>query len=94
VVWAVAGICQSMLSPFRTEQERQAVLARERAFNQVLADVCAVQYAAICRFDDLAVFNYPFAAGHVSKLDYFHPNLAGQATLASITWQRSWWAMP
>lgn len=94
VVWAVAGICQSMLSPFRTEQERQAVLARERAFNQVLADVCAVQHAAICRFDDLAVFNYPFAAGHVSKLDYFHPNLAGQATLASITWQRSWWAAP
>jgi lysophospholipase L1-like esterase len=94
VVWAVAGICQSMLSPFRTEAERQAVLARERAFNQVLADVCAVQYAAICRFDDLAVFNYPFAASHVSRLDYFHPNLAGQATLASITWQRSWWATP
>jgi lysophospholipase L1-like esterase len=94
LVWAVAQICQSMLSPFRTEQERQAVLARERAFNQVLADVCAVHYAAICRFDDLAVFNYPFSAGHVSKLDYFHPNLAGQATLAAITWQRSWWGTP
>jgi lysophospholipase L1-like esterase len=94
VVWAVAGICQSMLSPFRTEQERQAVLAREMAFNQVLADVCAVQYAAICRFDDLAVFNYPFAASQVSSLDYFHPNRAGQATLASITWQRSWWGTP
>jgi hypothetical protein len=28
----------------------------------------------------------------VSKLDYFHPSLAGQAALAAITWQRSWWA--
>jgi lysophospholipase L1-like esterase len=93
LIWGIAQICQAMLSPFNTEQDRQAVLAREQAFNEVLGDVCG-QYAAICRFDDLAVFNYPFGAGHVSKLDYFHPNLAGQATLASITWQRSWWATP
>jgi lysophospholipase L1-like esterase len=92
LVWAVAQICQAMLSPFNSEADRQAVLAREQAFNQVLAEVCA-QYA-FCRFDGLAVFNYPFSASHVSKLDYFHPNLAGQATLASITWQRSWWATP
>jgi hypothetical protein len=32
-----------------------------------------------------------FSASQVSKLDYFHPSLAGQAALASITWQRSWW---
>jgi lysophospholipase L1-like esterase len=90
-VWSVAQICQSMLSPFNTEQARQAVLAREQAFNQVLAEVCA-QYATICRFDDNAVFNYSFSASQVSKLDYFHPSLAGQAALAAITWQRSWWA--
>ena len=88
-VWSVAQICQSMLAPTNTESDRQAVLAREQAFNQVLADVCA-QYA-MCRFDDYAVFNYPFNSSHVSKLDYFHPNLSGQATLASLTWQRSWW---
>lgn len=45
----------------------------------------------LCRFDDLAVFNYPFTRGQVSQLDYFHPSLSGQATLASITWSRSWW---
>jgi hypothetical protein len=45
----------------------------------------------MCRFDDLAVFNYHFTAGQVSRLDYFHPSLSGQATLASITWSRSWW---
>jgi lysophospholipase L1-like esterase len=91
IVWSVAGICQAMLSPFNTEQDRQLVLAREQAFNQVLADVCG-EYATICRFDEYAVFNFVFSASQVSRLDYFHPSRAGQAALASMTWQRSWWA--
>ena len=90
-VWSVAQICQSMLSPANSEQDRQAVLAREQAFNDVLAEVCSL-YAAMCRFDDHAVFNYSFSRSQVSRLDYFHPSLAGQAALASVTWQRSWWA--
>jgi lysophospholipase L1-like esterase len=91
-VWSVAQICQAMLSPANTEQDRQAVLAREQAFNDVLAAVCS-RYA-ICRFDDYAVFNYVFSAGQVSMLDFFHPSLAGQAALASVTWQHSWWVTP
>jgi hypothetical protein len=89
LIWSFAHICQSMLSPTNSEADRQTVLAREQEFNQVLAEVCG-QYA-FCRFDDYAVFNYQFSASDVSKLDYFHPSLAGQATLASVTWQRSWW---
>jgi lysophospholipase L1-like esterase len=89
LVWAIAGICQSMLSPANTEQDRQTVLAREQAFNQVLAEVCSQH--AMCRFDGGTVFNYRFTAGQVSKLDYFHPSLSGQAALASITWSSSWW---
>ena len=88
-VWSIAGICQSMLSPANTEEDRQFVLAREQAFNQVLADVCGLY--AMCRFDGLAVFNYAFTANQVSTLDYFHPSLSGQATLASMTWAGSWW---
>jgi lysophospholipase L1-like esterase len=88
-VWAVAGICQSLLSPFNTEQDRQTVRARNQAFNQVLAEVCSQHL--MCRFDDLAVFNFRFTRGQVTRLDYFHPSLSGQATLASITWSRSWW---
>ena len=64
LVWAIAGICQSMLSPFNTEQARQTVRTREQAFNQVLREVCG-QYT-MCRFDDLAVFNYHFTTGQVS----------------------------
>jgi lysophospholipase L1-like esterase len=89
VVWWSAQICQSMLSPFNTEQVRQFVLAREVAFNQVLADVCS-QFAS-CRFDGYAVFNYQFSTSQVSTLDYFHPSLSGQGALAAVTWQRSWW---
>ena len=80
-----------MVSPANTEQDRQAVLAREEAFNQVLASVCA-KYA-MCRFDDDAVFDHRFTASEISKLDFFHPSLAGQATLAALTWQHSWWPM-
>jgi lysophospholipase L1-like esterase len=92
LVWYGAQICQSMLSVYNTEADRQAVLAREQAFNQALADVCG-QYTN-CRFDNFAVFNYVFGSGQVSKLDYFHPSLSGQAALASLTWQQSWWATP
>jgi lysophospholipase L1-like esterase len=90
LVWQLAQICQSMLSRSNTEPDRQFVLAREQAFNQVLADVCG-QYT-MCRFDGGAVFNFQFSTSHVSRLDYFHPSLSGQATLATITWERSWWA--
>jgi lysophospholipase L1-like esterase len=92
LVWSLAQICQSMLSPFASEADRQAVLAREQAFNQVLDEVCG-RYA-FCRFDDYAVFNFQFSASQVTKLDYFHPSLSGQAALASVTWQRSWWGGP
>jgi lysophospholipase L1-like esterase len=88
--WYAAKICQSMLSPFRTEEGRQRVLNREKAFNDVLANVCA-QYTR-CRFDGYAVFNYPFETSHVSKLDFFHPNKNGQAVIASVTWTRSWFS--
>jgi len=89
-VWQTAGICQSLLSPTRTEAERQLVRDRNIAFNSVLATECAAY--ARCRFDDNAVFNFQFARSDVSKLDYFHPDLSGQAQLAQLTWTKSWWS--
>jgi lysophospholipase L1-like esterase len=89
LVWDVADICQSLLAPNRTEDQRQFVRQRNIAFNTVLAQECAVYMR--CRFDGNAVFNFEFSRSHVSKLDYFHPNLLGQAALARTTWARSWW---
>jgi lysophospholipase L1-like esterase len=88
-VWAAAGICQSLLSLSNTDTQRQAVRDREVAFNAVLAQECG-QYAN-CKFDGNAVFDYRFTKSQVSKLDYFHPSLSGQAALAAVTWRASWW---
>jgi lysophospholipase L1-like esterase len=87
--WANFHICQSMLGATRTEAERQLVVAREQAFNQILADVCG-QYSR-CRWDGGAVYHYQFTASQVSALDFFHPSLSGQAALARVTWNASWW---
>jgi lysophospholipase L1-like esterase len=89
LVWTSAGICQSMLSLTNSEADRQAVVAREVAFNQVLEQICSQH--RFCRFDGGATFDYQFSRSDVSKLDYFHPSLGGQAKLASLTWAHSWW---
>jgi len=89
-VWAAAGICQSLLSVWNTSTQRAMVRDRNIAFNTVLAQECAAY--ANCRFDGSAVYDYAFSKSQVSKLDYFHPSLSGQAALASVTWATSWWA--
>jgi lysophospholipase L1-like esterase len=89
-VWSTAHICQSLLSTQNTDADRQAVRDRNAAFNQVLGEECAV--FGNCRFDGGAVFGYAFSKSDVSKLDYFHPSLSGQATLARVTWGASWWS--
>ncbi len=88
-VWDTANICQSLLDPSRTEEQRQAVRQRNIAFNAVLAKGCSLY--ARCRFDDNATFHLRFDRSDVSKLDYFHPSLSGQADLARVTWTKSWW---
>jgi lysophospholipase L1-like esterase len=88
-VWYAAQICQSLLSPFNTERDRQKVVKRERTFNSILRSGCR-QYTN-CRFDNFAVYTVAFTADMVSTLDYFHPNLSGQAALADATWAASWW---
>jgi hypothetical protein len=88
-VWSNLHICQSMLGATRTDSQRQQVVDQERAFNQILADGCRAY--ARCRWDNWAVYNYQFSASQVSTLDYFHPSLSGQASLARITWAASWW---
>ena len=88
-VWSTAHICQSMLAnPLSTAaadvDRRATVLQRETDFTTQLRQVCAVYVH--CRFDGGAVFNYPFVAADANTLDYFHPSITGQATLASVAW--------
>ncbi len=93
--WAAFNVCQSLLAnPLSTADadvaRREAVRQRNVDFNTVLAQVC-VAYATQCHFDRNAVFNTVFAASDVSTRDYFHPTVAGQAKLASVTWTAGYW---
>jgi lysophospholipase L1-like esterase len=92
--WASFGICQSMLAnPRSTAQadvdRRNRVQRRVRDFNAILAQRCTA-YGDHCRYDGGAVFGYPFTFSQVSSWDYFHPNTAGQAALAAVTWPTSY----
>jgi lysophospholipase L1-like esterase len=87
--WRTFGICQSMLASSNTEAQRQQVVTREKADNAELQRVCA-KFAG-CLYDGGAVYNYTFVASEVSTVDYFHPSVSGQNTLARITWAAGYW---
>jgi lysophospholipase L1-like esterase len=87
--WALFRICQSMLAnPTSTKKtdasRRTRVRQRNIDFNTQLAQVCALY--ANCKFDGNAAFNYSFKTSDISTRDYFHPSLAGQATLATVAY--------
>ena len=89
VVWSVGHLCQSMLGISATAADRQQVVAREQADNAVLASVCH-RYRR-CRYDGGAVYRTRIRAADVSTIDYFHPSLSGQQTLAQVTWAAGFW---
>ncbi|WP_165985740.1 SGNH/GDSL hydrolase family protein [Streptomyces sp. YIM 98790] len=86
------GICPSMLGQSEAEAEaaatarRDEVRERVQEFNTVLEDVCSEDER--CRYDDGAVFAYPFTVAELSRWDWFHPGVAGQRVLADIAHER------
>jgi lysophospholipase L1-like esterase len=88
--WSLFDICQSMLNASNTEQQRQQVVTQEKADNDTLARVC--QAFRQCRWDNYAVYNTKFSTAEVSTVDYFHPSVTGEKTLAAVTWTASYFA--
>jgi lysophospholipase L1-like esterase len=89
-VWGLFSICQSMLANSASTAQpdvyrRARVQQRVIDFNTQLAEACAV-YGPNCKFDNNAVFKYPFQLSQLSTWDYFHPNALGQAILADISY--------
>src|SRR3990172_9745947 len=87
-IWSAGGVCQSLLAnPTSTlqvdVQRRLDVRQRNIDYNTRLAEVCAA--FAKCHFDNNAVFNTQFTKSDIAG-DYFHPSIAGQAKLASVSW--------
>jgi hypothetical protein len=87
--WQYYGICQSMLNASNTDADRARVSLQERAYNKILADVCA-KYEQ-CRWDGNAAYNVNMPASDFDTVDYFHPSLNGQNHLASVSWQAGFW---
>ncbi|MEU3945246.1 SGNH/GDSL hydrolase family protein [Streptomyces sp. NPDC029526] len=85
-VWKL-GICPSMLAEPEAEdaaavQRRETVRQRVEDYNRVLAEVCAEDRR--CRHDGGAVHDFRFGTRQLSRWDYFHPSVDGQARLAEI----------
>lgn len=85
-VWKL-GICPSMLADAEVlnaaaKQRRETVQTRVEDYNRVLEEVCAEDRH--CRFDRGAVYEYRFGVEQLSRWDWFHPGIAGQARLAEI----------
>ncbi len=91
-VWAL-GVCPSLLAnPASTAPadaaRRQRFRDRVDAYDAVLAAVCK-EYGPRCRYDNGAAHGTPFGIEKLNTLDYFHPNVDGQAQLAELTYPGS-----
>jgi lysophospholipase L1-like esterase len=87
--WYQTGTCQSMLSPFNTEADRQGVLTQEVRYDTVLRQVCGAYVN--CRYDGDATFNAPLDPSDLTRVDSFHMSFSGQAQLAVRSWAASFW---
>lgn len=88
-VWKL-GICPSMLGDADAVDSaatlrRNTVRDRVDDYNKVLREVCAKD--RMCRTDDGAVHEYRFGTGQLSRWDWFHPSVDGQARLAEIAYR-------
>ena len=90
LIWGLGKICQAMLAEPTSEAaaaktRRANVQKRNEEFNGVLSEVCA-EYIH-CHYDGGAAFAVNFVASEVNTNDYFHPDVAGQADLASTSFK-------
>ncbi|WMC86205.1 SGNH/GDSL hydrolase family protein [Streptomyces rochei] len=88
-VWKL-GICPSMLGDAdaldaAATQRRNTVRDRVADYNEVLREVCAKDRR--CRTDDGAVHAFRFGTDQLSRWDWFHPSVDGQARLAEIAYR-------
>ncbi|WP_422774328.1 GDSL-type esterase/lipase family protein [Plantactinospora sp. WMMC1484] len=86
-------ICPALLAnPTSTEPadrtRRSSFRARVDAYNEQLAAACKA-YGSRCRYDGGAAHRVRFGMDLLNRLDYFHPNAAGQKELAEVTWRAS-----
>ncbi|CAL9427727.1 MULTISPECIES: SGNH/GDSL hydrolase family protein [unclassified Streptomyces] len=88
-IWKL-GICPSMLGDAdaldaAATERRATVQRRVEDYNEVLREVCAKD--SRCRTDGGEVYAYRFGTAELSRWDWFHPSVDGQAKLAEIAYR-------
>ena len=86
--WDLYNICRPLLDQRRTDEERRAFRKRWVDANDTLQSL-AEEFSDHVRFDP-KVAEAKFEREHVSKLDCFHPSVAGQNYLAEVAWNSGW----
>ena len=96
---ARALFCPNLLAVDASAAEVDAARIRIEAFNAALATACEAVEARDglagrlhCRHDGGLLFQTPFEADDVSRLDGFHPSVAGQARIAELAWRIGQWS--
>ncbi|MEH0983544.1 GDSL-type esterase/lipase family protein [Micromonospora sp. CPCC 205556] len=92
-----AGICPALLAaPTSTapadRARRAAFRQRVRAYNAELVAACRA-YGSRCRHDGGAVHRARFTLDDLNRLDWFHPNVAGQNRIADATFSAAGWKL-
>jgi lysophospholipase L1-like esterase len=83
------GVCPSLLANATStatadDQRRQQVADRVDAYDRELAAACRA-YGRRCRWDGGKAHRVRFSLDLVNHIDYFHPDVHGQAELADVT---------
>ncbi len=88
--WSIFHICQKFLSPTNSDADRQIFLSDLEQMNLAIYEVAESrpQNVKFARGVDQATFE----AEHISKIDCFHPSVAGQNYLSKLTWASGWFS--
>ncbi|AZZ55886.1 SGNH/GDSL hydrolase family protein [Rathayibacter iranicus] len=95
--WAAANACRTTrgvdssgaaLSPEAAEASAAAAQTRTAEYNSALQSACSAD-GPLCDWDGGAMTAVEVQEKLISTTDYFHPNVEGQAKIASIEWAAS-----
>jgi DNA-binding beta-propeller fold protein YncE/lysophospholipase L1-like esterase len=84
--WELTKECPGIMTEPTSEgttakNRRAATLAAEEGYDATMASICNA--TSNCQWDNGTFFKAQFVASEVSTNDYFHPSIAGQASLAA-----------
>jgi lysophospholipase L1-like esterase len=95
-------VCERALHPDATSSELERVAEHLEAYNAIIAATCDELDAAVdvpglsCRHDldgdpTRSLTGAAFGREEISRIDFFHPSIAGQARIAEETWGLGYW---